>query len=212
MSSREPLSQIMDESTSAHWLSYSQSDFASGFRGTRPLRHAEEAEEVVLSFVPQRGGRRGALLSLHGFHLLFEVMPYLRTYKLFISHAWHRDEDYFRVAEWLNSAPNFDWEDLSVPEHEAIDTKELGRTIQYHLHAYMRDACAFILCAGLYASHSEWIDYEVNFARRIGCPIIAVAPWGAQRLPRAAAYADHTVSRADSLVHAIRAYALDEGE
>jgi len=138
-------------------------------------------------------------------------LPYLRNYRLFISHAWHRDEAYFRVVRWLNAAPNFAWDDFSVPEHNAIDTTEVGKTIEYHLHTFMRQACAFILCAGLYASHSEWIDYEVLFARRIGRPIIAVAPWGAERLPAAASYAVESVSRGDSLVQAIRRHGLPEG-
>jgi hypothetical protein len=110
----------------------------------------------------------------------------------------------------LDGAAHFDWENLSVPEHEAIDA-DAGRTIEYHLRNFMRGASAFILCAGLYVSHSDWIDFEVAFARRIGRPIIAVSPWGAARLPAAARYAVETVSRSDSLVQAIRRYAHPEG-
>jgi MTH538 TIR-like domain (DUF1863) len=110
----------------------------------------------------------------------------------------------------LNRAPQFRWEDLSVPEHAAIDP-DAGRTIKYHLHRFMRDSCAFILCAGLYVSHSEWLEYEVAFARRIGLPVIAVAPWGAARLLAGASCAVERVSRSDSLVQAIRRHALPPG-
>ena len=137
-------------------------------------------------------------------------MAILREYSNFISHAWHRDEHYRRVVDMLNEAPAFRWRDLSVPEHNAVDP-DAGRTIEYHLRNYMRLANVFLLCAGVYVSHSEWIEFEVNFARRIGRPMIAVAPWGAVRLPASAAYAVETVSRSDSLVRAIRQHALPDG-
>jgi hypothetical protein len=135
----------------------------------------------------------------------------MRTYNLFISHAWHRDEEYMRVVDMLDEAPRFDWNNLSVPEHRAIDP-DADRSIEYHLRGVMRRANLFILCAGLYVSHSEMIEFEIAFARRIGRPIVAVAPWGAARLPASAVYAVTTVARGATLVQAIRQYALDDGD
>jgi hypothetical protein len=129
---------------------------------------------------------------------------------LFISHAWHRDDAYWKVEAMLNAVPHFNWSNLSVPEHAAIDP-DAGETIEYHLRAFMRQACIFILCAGLYVSHSEWIEFEIDFARRIGRPIIAVAPWGAARLPAASRFAVEVVARSDTLVRAIRTHALPVG-
>ena len=48
----------------------------------------------------------------------------LRKYKLFISHAWHRDEEYWRVVNMLNDVNYFAWENMSVPEHDPIHTSE----------------------------------------------------------------------------------------
>src|SRR5262245_53768683 len=103
----------------------------------------------------------------------------------------------------LNIAPLCRWHNLIVPEHDAI-TPDDGRTLPYHLHDRIRRANAFVLCAGMYASYSSWIEHEVGFARRIGCPIICVATWGAQRLPASADFARVDVSRAATLVQAIR--------
>lgn len=35
-----------------------------------------------------------------------------------------------------------------------------------------------IILAGMYAAHSEWIDYEISEAVRMGKFIIGVRPWG----------------------------------
>ena len=34
-------------------------------------------------------------------------MPSLKTYDLFISHAWRYNADYNRIVEMLNAAPDF---------------------------------------------------------------------------------------------------------
>ena len=47
-------------------------------------------------------------------------MPQLRTYRVFISHAWHRSADYYRVEQFLSQALFFRWENLSVPEHDPL--------------------------------------------------------------------------------------------
>lgn len=107
-------------------------------------------------------------------------MPILRDYKIFISHAWKYNADYYRIEEWLNEAPNFIWTNVSVPEHDAIAD---GKELEYHLHNQMRPAHIFIILSGLYVAHSGWIQYEINFARRIGCPIIGIRPWGSLIVP-----------------------------
>jgi len=134
-------------------------------------------------------------------------MPSLRTYKIFISHAWKYDEDYYRIEQWLNAAPYFYWTNLSVPRHDPIlASEQLAR----ELHNQMRPAEAFIILGGMYVSHSDWIQYEINFARRIGRPIIGVRPWGSIVVPKAVQDgADEIVGwNRDSIVSAIRRRAL----
>jgi MTH538 TIR-like domain (DUF1863). len=35
----------------------------------------------------------------------------------------------------------------------------------------------------MYATYSEWIDYEIDEAVRMGKVIIGVKPWGQERVP-----------------------------
>jgi hypothetical protein len=47
----------------------------------------------------------------------------------------------------------------------------------------MRPADVFLIIAGMYSAHRDWIDFELSFARRIGRPIIGVIKWGGERVP-----------------------------
>jgi hypothetical protein len=136
-------------------------------------------------------------------------MPLLRDYKVFISHAWSYNEDYYRVEQWLNEAPNFRWTNLSVPKHNPILNAE---QLTKELHNQMRPADVFVILGGMYAAHSEWIKYEINFARRIGRPIVGIRPWGSTMMPVVIqAGADELVGwNRDSIVRAIRERALDQ--
>lgn len=133
-------------------------------------------------------------------------MPALRTYRVFISHAWHRNEHYWKLVNWLDSAPNFRWENLSVPDHDPIRS----RNLEYELRNQMRPADAFLIPAGMYVAHSDSIDFEIAFARRIGRPIIGIRPWGSERMPASIQKAATVIVgwNADSIVSAIRQHAL----
>jgi hypothetical protein len=133
-------------------------------------------------------------------------MARLRSYRIFISHAWEYSADYFRVVRFLDEAPNFRWENLSVPEHDPLSM----RNLDFELRNQMRPADVFIIIAGMYVNHSDSIDFEMGFARRIGRPIIALWPRGSMRMPMSiqrAAVAFVGWNGA-SIVRAIRRYAL----
>jgi hypothetical protein len=132
-------------------------------------------------------------------------MPGLRTYSVFICHDWEYSPEYTRVCEFLDGAPNFRWENRSVPEHDPLANDE---TLQYELRNQIRPADVMLVCAGMYTAHSEWMDWEMAFARRIGKPIIGVIPWGNRRVPVAVQKnATDTVGwNTSTIVAAIRRY------
>ena len=134
-------------------------------------------------------------------------MPLLRVYKTFISHAWKHDDEYYRIEQMLNDAPNFNWDNLSVPRHDPIlNVNQLAA----ELHNQMRPADIFIILGGMYVAHSDWIQYEINFARRIGRPILGIRPWGSTVVPVAVQNgADEIVGwNSSSIVSAIRRLSL----
>lgn len=133
-------------------------------------------------------------------------MPALRTYALFICHDWEYSDDYYRIRNFLDSAPNFQWKDLSVPEHDPLDTDDM---LEKNLRDQIRPADVMLVMAGMYSSRSGWMDWEMAFARRIGKAIIGVKPWGNVQLPVVVQNnADEIVGwNTDSIVSSIRWHA-----
>ncbi len=107
-------------------------------------------------------------------------MPALRTYSLFICHDWEYGDDYQRICRFLDDAPNFSWDNLSVPEHDPLDTDDM---LQKNLRDQIRPADVMLVMAGMYTARSIWMDWEIAFGRRIGKPIIGVKPWGNVQVP-----------------------------
>lgn len=138
-------------------------------------------------------------------------MPALRTYAIFICHAWDYSEDYERIEQFLNDASNFRWENLSVPEHDPIDA--VDEDLEYELRNQIRPSHVVLIPAGMYvANRQRWIDWEIDFARRTGRPIVGVVPRGAQRIPNIIQRAAVEVVgwNGGSIVAAVRRHALTE--
>jgi hypothetical protein len=63
-------------------------------------------------------------------------MPSLKTRNLFISHAWTYDSHYWKILEWFDDAPNFNWKNYSVPSHDGC-SKIRGHNIQFYCIVHM---------------------------------------------------------------------------
>jgi hypothetical protein len=133
-------------------------------------------------------------------------MPALKTYSVFICHDWEYSDDYYRVCAFLDNAPNFRWKNQSVPEHDPLDQND---QLEYNLRNQIRPADVVLVLAGMYTARSDWMDWEMAFARRIGTPIIGIAPWASQVIPVAVQKNAREVVgwRRDSVVSAIRRHA-----
>ena len=136
-------------------------------------------------------------------------MPQLKTYDVFIRHAWNYHEDYFRMVRFLNDALYFNWRNYSVPEHDPIDGNS-NRMLKEALKRQMRPANIVLILAGMYAAHSGWIDFEIEFSSQIKKPMIGIRPWGQQRVPKIVSdNVDVMVGwQTDSIISAIRKYSL----
>jgi hypothetical protein len=73
-------------------------------------------------------------------------VPLLRSYRVFICHAWDYSDDYWGgVVQFLHAAPYFRWENLGVPAHDPAQ----GPDLEYELHNQMRPADVFLIIAGM---------------------------------------------------------------
>lgn len=135
-------------------------------------------------------------------------MPALKEYRLFISHAWRYHDEYERIVNMLNKADRFRWKNYSVPKHDPADGNTTS-ALKKKLKDQMRLAEVIVVLAGVYATHSDWIQFEMDQAEQWKKPILGVEPWGKQRTSTAVRDASDEIVgwNTSSIVSAIRSLA-----
>jgi hypothetical protein len=135
-------------------------------------------------------------------------MPQLRTYNVMISHAWKYGEHYAGLVKLLDAARYFEWRDFSVPEDHPIHSRSAAR-IREALQEQVRHTHVVLMLAGVYASHSDWMQEEVEMAKNYSKPIIGIRPRGNERISSVVANAADVMVNWNtaSIVDAIREYA-----
>lgn len=106
-------------------------------------------------------------------------------YHIFISHCWDYSEPYDKLVYWINSDSHLknSWYNYSVPLSNPIIVTQ-KRELKKKLTNKISLSNVIIILSGMYAAYSEWIDYEIDEAVRMGKYIIGVKPWGQERIPR----------------------------
>ena len=142
-------------------------------------------------------------------------MPQLKTYDLFISHAWKYGDEYIKLINLLDNAFFFDYRNYSAPKDKPL--QNLNSTDVY-TQIQIKDAIdrkikpvnAVLVISGMYYNYRKWMQYEVDTATKMNKPIIAIRPYGNANTPiEISEKADITVGwNTDSIVSAIRTYAI----
>ena len=136
-------------------------------------------------------------------------MPTLKTYRLFISHAWAYNDDYYRLIGLLDKAPNFKKRNYSVPSHDPLDTGNDKKLLEA-LDRQIKPVNCILILAGMYVNHRKWIQAEIAIAKRYKKPIVGIVPRGGARTPVAVQEAANVMVRwnTNSIVQAIRDHSL----
>ena len=137
-------------------------------------------------------------------------MPYLKTYNLFISHAWLYGDDYSRLINMLDRSPYFYYKNYSAPEHKPLALSSPYASdyeIKQAIDRKIKLVNCVIILGGMYA-YRKWMQYELESAKKYNKPIIIIAPWGQERIPTV--LQNYPVIRwnANSIVDAIRKYSI----
>ena len=109
-------------------------------------------------------------------------MPKLKSYGVFISHAWDYNAEYDKLVKMLNKAKNFNWRNYSVPEHDPLHAKN-DAELEKELRDQIGPANRVIIISGMYVNNREWIQKEIDIALEMHKKIIPLKPHGAQRTP-----------------------------
>ena len=140
-------------------------------------------------------------------------MPSLKTYDLFISHAWRYSDDYDRFTRLLDAAPYFSYRNYSAPKDRPLvfpGSHASDTFLRALIDKKIRPVNAVVVLSGMYYYYHDWMQTEIDIACSYCKPIIAVKPWGNQTVPQqVASVADATVGwNTDSIVDTIRKHAL----
>lgn len=106
------------------------------------------------------------------------------AYNLFISHSWTYSDAYDGLVKLLKKAEDdgFYYKDYSVPKNDPIHNANNDRQLKEAIRNQMKHASCVLILAGVYATYSKWINIEIELAKEMGKRIIAISPWGAERI------------------------------
>lgn len=130
----------------------------------------------------------------------------MQTYHLFISHSWNYSDTHDNLVRLLNAHPTFTFKNFSVPPHNPIVGAQTDLQLAEAIENKIRPCSAVLIMAGMYSTYSKWINKEIEIAKRMGKVIIAVKPFGAERISTVVRRAAHAECawNTNSIVGAIR--------
>lgn len=106
-----------------------------------------------------------------------------KTYNVFISHSWDYVDDLKNLKRLLESRGYFNVEFQERTPDNPIDS-ENSNYIKQVLRGCIERSDVVLALAGIYASHSGWMAWELDIATAKSKPIIGVVPWGQERVSK----------------------------
>lgn len=131
-----------------------------------------------------------------------------KDYKIFISHSWAHNDDLKALQMLLNSRGYFNVEFTEASKDIPINS-ENANYIKSRLKYKIVNSDVVLALAGVYASHSDWMIWEMDTALINDIPIVGVIPRGRERISQEVYKRSKTDVRwyTESIVQAIRNYA-----
>lgn len=131
-----------------------------------------------------------------------------KTYSIFISHSWQNSDALESLRKLLNDRGYFNVEFEEVSKDEPINSTN-AYYIKQRLAEKIGNSNIVIGLAGMYASYSDWMEWELDKALDLEVPIIGVIPRGQERISTTVSSRSKIDVRwnTESIVSAIRDYA-----
>jgi hypothetical protein len=104
-----------------------------------------------------------------------------KDYKIFISHSWSYTEDLEALQKLLNNRGYFNVEFLEATKKTPINS-ENAPYVKTVLKNKILKSDVVLALAAIYASHSDWMIWELETAKANKIPIIGVIPRGQERI------------------------------
>lgn len=104
-----------------------------------------------------------------------------KNYNIFISHSWAHSSDLQDLQKLLNSRGYFNVEFTEASKDVPINSSNAAY-IKLRLKTKIQSSDIVLALAGIYASHSDWMPWELDTAKDLGIPIIGIIPHGQERI------------------------------
>ena len=133
----------------------------------------------------------------------------MKTFNLFISHSWAYGSTYDNLVKLLEKRKYFAFKNYSVSQDDPIHDAGTAAQLRSAIRDQMSPSSVVIILAGVYATHSKWINVEIDLAKdgfTNSKPILAIRPWASRRISATVREAaDEIVGwNTESVVEAIR--------
>lgn len=131
----------------------------------------------------------------------------VKEYKLFISHSWDYDDVLQDLKNLIDSRGYFPATYTQIEKDCPIDS-ENAWVIKANITKRLQESDVVLAIAGVYASYSEWMQWEMDKAKDLGLKVIGVIPRGQEHISHEVFNRSAVDVRwnADSIVDAIRNY------
>ena len=130
-----------------------------------------------------------------------------KEYKLFISHSWDHDDVLQDLKNLIDSRGYFPATYTQIEKDCPIDSDKAW-VIKANITKRLQESDVVLAIAGVYASYSEWMQWEMDKAKELGLKVIGVIPRGQEHISHEVFNRSAVDVRwnADSIVDAIRNY------
>jgi hypothetical protein len=131
-----------------------------------------------------------------------------KEYHIFISHSWSYPDDLKNLRNLLNERGYFNVEFEEASASEPINSTNAAY-IKQRLKQKIAASNIVLGIAGMYASYSDWMAWELDKAIELGIPIVGVIPRGQERISTTVSTRSKEDVRwnTESIVAAIRKWA-----
>ena len=130
-----------------------------------------------------------------------------KTYSLFISHSWDHNDVLQNLKSLIDGRGYFPAEYTQVEKDCPINS-ERAWVVKGNITKRLEQSDVVLAIAGIFATHSEWMQWEMDKAKELGLKVIGVIPRGQERISQEV-YKRSVIDvhwNTDSLVDAIRKY------
>jgi len=131
-----------------------------------------------------------------------------KEYHIFISHSWKYPNDLENLRNLLRERGYFNVEFEEASADEPINSAN-AYYIKKRLAEKISNSNIVLGIAGMYASYSDWMEWELDKAIELGVPIVGVIPRGQERISQTVSSRSKQDVRwnTESIVAAIRLWA-----